>query len=70
MKRGGYFVTFGGRDPYGPQETSGKPNVEILRVTEENVCSEGLIFSIDSPGSPEKQRPRKIKMYGAGSVFQ
>ena len=30
----------------------------------------GGYFSIDSPGSPEKQRPRKIKMYAAGRVFQ
>ena len=44
MKRGGYFVIFGGRDPYGSQEMSGKPNVEILRVTEENKYSEELIF--------------------------
>ena len=43
MRRGGYFLIFGGRDPYGPHKTSGRPNVEILRVTKENVCSgEGL----------------------------
>ena len=70
MKRGCYFVNFGGTDPYGPQETSGKPNVENLRVTEEKYMQREGDFFNRFPGIPEKQRPRKIKMYGAGGVFQ